>query len=271
MKTEKGIDKKYYITILIAIIAMILWGCGNSDPKNRANSQDKKTTIILSVAASLSDAMKEIKDAYNSDNPQVELLFNFGSSGALQQQIQQGAPVDIFISAASKQMDDLQERGLIEVDTRRNLLVNKLVLIASTDSNIANIKDLGLDQVRRVAIGEPETVPAGRYAREALISLGLWDSLQPKLILAKDVREVLAFVETGNVEAGLVYQTDAKISNRVKIVSDVPVDAYSPIVYPVAIIANSRNKAAAAQFIEFISSEKGKEILEKYGFVPVAQ
>lgn len=260
---QKRNDKKIYIALSIAIIAMILWGCGNS--------QDEKTTIILSVAASLSDAMKEIKDAYNAENPQIELLFNFGSSGALQQQIQQGAPVDLFISAASKQMDDLQDRGLIEIDSRRNLLVNNLVLIASTDSMLTSFEELKLDQVRRVAIGEPETVPAGRYAREALITLGLWESLQPKLILAKDVREVLAFVETGNVEAGLVYQTDAKLSSRVKIIADVPADAYSPIVYPVAIIANSRNKAAAAHFKEFISSEKGRQIFEKYGFIPVEE
>ncbi|MBS4026646.1 MAG: molybdate ABC transporter substrate-binding protein [Clostridia bacterium] len=257
--------KLIFLVLTLAIITgLLIAGC--TKPGNQAAQIKPTTTLTLSVAASLTDAITEIKELYKKENPTVEIQLNFGSSGALQQQIEQGAPADIFISAASQQMNNLQEKGLLVDETRKDLLVNKIVLITPIGSAIKNFEDLLNPNVKIIALGETETVPAGRYAKGVLESLALWDKLQPKFTFAKDVREVLAFVETGNADAGIVYQTDAQISNKVQIAAVAPEGSHAPIVYPLAVIKDSKNKEAANQFIQFITSAVGKTVFEKYGF-----
>jgi molybdate transport system substrate-binding protein len=152
------------------------------------------------------------------------------------------------------------------------LLLNSLVLIVPSDrTDIHTFDDFMSDRVSRIAIGEPESVPAGRYAKESLISLNLFDNLQSKLVFAKDVRQVLSYVETGNVDAGLVYATDANVSDRVQVVSMAPSDTHSPIIYPVSVVADSRQVEAAQTFVEFLSSEPAIEIFESYGFLMADQ
>ncbi|MBZ4653122.1 MAG: molybdenum transporter, periplasmic molybdate-binding protein [Peptococcaceae bacterium] len=199
-------------------------------------------------------------------------MLNFGSSGALQQQIEQGAPVDIFISAAPKQMDALQQKNFLMEGSRHDLLENRMVLIVPRDSTAINsFQDLARERVKKVAIGAPESVPAGKYAQEAIVSLGLWEQILSKVVYAKDVRQVLAYVETGNVDAGIVYQTDTKISDKVKVIAAAASQSHSPVLYPMAVIKGSKHSREAVEFTNFLTGEKAKKIFEKYGFIVVAK
>jgi len=223
--------------------------------------------ITISAAISLKDALTEIKTLYQKTQPQVQVVYNFGASGSLQQQIEQGAPVDIFISAANKQMDALQAKNLLLPGSRRTLVTNRLVLITpSSEKKINNFQDLTKPEISKIAIGEPKSVPAGQYSEEVLRFYKILDQVRPKIIYAKDVRQVLTYVETGNVNAGLVYQTDAKTSNQVRIVATAPPESHAPIVYPMAILKNSKNPNVAKTFDQFLLSNQSKNVFKKYGF-----
>jgi len=225
--------------------------------------------VTVSAAISLKDALDEISHVYSTDHPTAEVHFNLGGSGTLQRQIEQGAPVDIFISASPKEMDSLQSQGLLLPGTRRDLARNSVVLIVTAGgTSISGFQDLTKAVVKTVAVGEPQTVPAGKYAQEVLTHLGIYDQLKPKLVLAKDVRQVLTYVETGNADAGIVYATDAKISNKVTVVATAPADSHSPVVYPAALIKSSKNPAGAKMFLEFLGGEKARAVFQKYGFIP---
>jgi molybdate transport system substrate-binding protein len=225
--------------------------------------------ITVSAAISLKDALDEISHLYTSEHPDAEVHFNLGGSGTLQRQIEQGAPVDIFISASRKEMDSLQSQGLMAPDTRKDLVRNGVVLIVpSGRASISRFQDLTNAAVKTVALGEPQTVPAGKYAQEVLTHFGIYDQLKPKLVLAKDVRQVLTYVETGNADAGIVYATDAKISKKVTVVATAPEDSHSPVVYPAAVIKDSKNPAGAKAFLEFLAGEKARTVFQKYGFIP---
>lgn len=227
----------------------------------------QRTPLTVSAAISLTNAMQEIKTIYQNGNPNVNITYNFASSGALQQQIEQGAPVDVFFSAAAKQMDALQQKNLLVPDTRRTLLTNRLVLITPRNAPaLTSFRNLTGDQVQRIAIGEPRSVPAGQYAQELLTNLKLFDSLKSKLVYGNNVRQVLTYVETGNVDAGIVYTTDAKESNSVRVGATAPSNLHSPIVYPVAALKDSKNVTAARNFVQFLSSNQARAVFQKYGF-----
>lgn len=222
--------------------------------------------LLVSAAASLKDSLEEIKPVYQKNNQPLNINYNFGASGALQRQIENGAPVDVFISAGKKQMDALHSKQLILNDTRRNLLTNRLVLIVPNNSDITSFKQLTLPQVQKIAIGEPRSVPVGQYTQEVLKKLGIFEQIKSKFVLANNVRQVLAAVESGNVNAGVVYITDAKTSKLVKVVETVPENLHSPIVYPVAVLKNSKNISAAKQYVQSLSGKQARAIFEKYGF-----
>ncbi len=227
----------------------------------------QSNAILVSAAASLKEALEEVKSLYQQTRPNVKVTYNFGASGALQQQIENGAPADIYISAAKKQMDALQSKGLILADTRRNLLTNKLVLIVpKTSSGITSFRQLIDSKVKRIAVGEPRSVPAGQYAEEVFKNLGISQQIKSKLVLGNNVRQVLSFVASGNADAGIVYATDAKISQQVKQVATAPANSHSPIMYPVAVLKSSKNAAAAREYLQFLSGNGGGAVFEKYGF-----
>lgn len=229
------------------------------------------TVLVVSVAASLTDAIQEIEVAYQHEHPGVTLRNNFGSSGTLAQEIEHGAPVDVFLSAAAKPMDDLEARGLIIPASRRNLLRNTLVLIASRSSRLQGFGQLTDPSVRVIALGDPGSVPAGQYGEQTLRSLHLLDVVRAKLVLAEDVRAVLAYVATGNADAGIVYATDASASNGVRIVATAPDTSHEPIVYPEAAIRTGRNEKAAAAFVDYLNSSAAKAIFVKHGFTIASQ
>ena len=275
------------ITVLITtiLVLMLLAGCGGGNPPagqeapgEQGNGNGQPTAppveITVSAAASLTDVMEEIKGLYEEKSGNT-LMMNYGSSGALQQQIEEGAPVDVFISAAQKQMDTLQEKGLIDEESRIDLLENAVVLIVPADGaneDITDFQSLAADSVVNLAIGEPESVPAGRYAKEILTALELWDALEAeeKLIFGKDVRQVLTYVERGDVDAGIVYMTDALSTDQVKVVAPAPAGSHTPVTYPVAIVKGCAEQEAAEGFMAFLQSEEAAAVFDKHGFTFIA-
>lgn len=223
--------------------------------------------LTVSAAASVQDALQAVQAAYQVENPEVTITDNFGSSGSLAQQVIQGAPTDVFLSASEQWMDELEFQGQIRPESRRDLLQNTLVLVVPQGQTaIADFAALNTPVVTKVAMGEPDSVPAGQYGQEVLTALNLFDSLQPKLVFGKNVRQVLAYVETGNVDAGLVYATDAHVSDRVEIVATAAATTHAPIRYPVAVVADSDRPAAAQSFVDFLSSDTAIAIFQEYGF-----
>ncbi len=233
-------------------------------------SSAPNTELLVSAAASLKDALSDIKPIYTQERTNTEITYNFGSSGSLQQQIEQGAPVDIFVSAAKKQMDALQNKGLIVNNTRKNLLKNQLVLVVpKNNTTIKTFQDLATNKTKTIALGAVGSVPAGQYAQEVLTYFKLLDKVKAKIVYAKDVRQVLNYVATGNADAGFVYLTDAKTTTQVRIVATAPEKSHSPIVYPVAAIKSTKSPQAAKNFVQFLSTEKAKTVFQKYGFTPL--
>lgn len=265
--------KKILCLVLFSLIIFLAAGCGSTSGNSSENSSEKKsdtttkTTLTISAAASLKDSMNEIKELYVKENSNVAITYNFAASGTLQKQIEQGAPVDIFMSAAAKQMDELKNKNLMVNDTISNLLKNDVVLIAPKDSTkVKGFEYLASDAISKVALGEPESVPAGQYGEQVLKDLNMLDKVKAKAVYGKDVKEVLTWVETGNADAGIVYKTDALVSNKVKIIATAPESSHDPVVYPVGVVKSSKNAEAAKKFLKFLSGEKAKAVFEKYGF-----
>jgi molybdate transport system substrate-binding protein len=224
--------------------------------------------IFVSAAASLTDVLKEISSGHRAKSKHT-VKFNFGPSSGLARQIEEGAPADIFFSADLPQMDNLDKKNLLEPGTRKNLLSNQLVIIVPADSKLAlsSPKDLLKADVKKIALAEPSSVPVGVYTSKYLTDEGLWNQLKSKIVPVQDVRATLASVESGNVEAGFVYKTDAAVSKKVKIVYEVPIDKGPKIVYPVAIVKESRRKDAARDFLNYLLTSGSKDLFKKYGFV----
>ncbi len=227
--------------------------------------------MVLSVAVSLKDAAEELGRGFTASRPGLTLRYNFGASGDLQKQIEAGAPVDVFLSAASRQMDELDKQRLIVTASRRAFARNVLTVIKPADSrvDIAKAADLLEPRVQKIVVGHPKTVPAGQYAEESLRALGLWEKLQPKLIFSENVRQALDYVARGEVDAGFVYATDAASrAQGVKEAFRPPEDTYRPVVYPGAVVAASKHAALAQAFLDHLSGAQGRTILARWGFQP---
>jgi len=262
--------KSSWLLVVSFLLSLFLVGCSSGNAtqssKNVTPAEPPKE-IIVSAASSMKDSLTELQKDYSQKTPGVKITFNFGASGTLQQQIEQGAPADLFISAGKTQMDALDQKNLIVKESTIDLVGNDLVLVVGKDNtNVASLQDLVKSSVVKISIGTPESVPAGKYAQESLTNLKLWDSLQPKIVLAKDVTQVLNYAETGNVDAGLVYQSDAKGSTKVKVVTVVSASSHKPIVYPVAVISATKNKQAAQDFLKYLQSSDAQKVFVNYGF-----
>lgn len=255
--------KKFLSIILLSIMLLsIIVGCSNQQTKTQT------VDLNVSAAASLTDCMKEIQTAYESNHSNVNIKYNFASSGTLQQQIEQGAPCDVFFSASTKQMTALKDKGIMINSSIKNVLENKVVLITPLNGKkITSFEGLTDKNLSKIAIGDPGSVPVGQYSKEILTNLKIYDSLSSKLVNAKDVKEVLSWVETENADVGMVYATDAKISQKVKVVAQAPDGSLkTPVIYPVGIVKSSKVQSEAQKFIDFLSTENAKQIFKKYGF-----
>jgi len=227
--------------------------------------------ITLSVAISMKEAVETLGRQFSQARPSVMLRYNFGSSGELQKQIEAGAPVDLFISAAQRQMDELEQKGLIDPASRRVFARNVLTVIKPAGSvlDISKPADLLDPKVRRIVIGNPRTVPVGQYAEESLKALALWDRVQPKLVFAENVRQALDYVARGEVEAGFVYSTDIPVrAGQVTEAFRPAEDTYRPVTYPVAVVKDARQPALARAFIDLLMTREGQSALSRLGFQP---
>jgi len=225
--------------------------------------------ITVSAAISLKNAFEEIGTLFESQNTGVKVVFNFGASGDLARQIEGGAPVDVFASAAQKDMDQIDTKGLIDGATRFNFAKNTVVLIQSATSTleIKGFEDLLKPEIKMISIGNPQTVPAGKYAQEVLTHFKVWEGISNKLVLAENVRQVLDYVTKNEVDAGVVYATDATVqAGKIKIVATAPTGSHKPVVYPVAVVKGSKNEVLAKAFITMLKADDGMRILKKYGF-----
>jgi molybdate transport system substrate-binding protein len=224
--------------------------------------------VNVSAAASLTEALKEIASGWERATGN-KVVFNFGASSLLARQIQEAAPADLFFSADDAKMDVLQEAGLLVPGTRRTLLSNSLVVVVASDASfvLASMKELAAPRFARIAVAEPQTVPAGIYAREYLRKIGLWSRVVDRLIPTENVRGALAAVESGNVDAAIVYKTDAMISRKVKVAFEVPREEGPDISYPVALVAGAEKKEAAKALLDHLASGAAKAVFVRYGFV----
>lgn len=250
--------------LLILVLTAALAGCGR---------EASPAELTVSAAVSLKDALEAFQPIFEKEHG-VKLLYNFGASGTLMQQILQGAPVDVFISAGSKPMDDLEAKGKVVPGTRRPVVKNTLVLVVPKEvsqGDALTFRRLTSDGNFRLAIGEPGTVPAGTYAKQVLEHLGIYQRLEAekRLVFAGDVRQVLAYVERGEVDGGLVYKTDAALSEKVRVTDEAPSDWHEPIVYPGAVVEGTAHPDLAREFLRQLAEGKGKAILEDYGFTVV--
>lgn len=255
--------KTIYIKLII-IFLLLTVSCNQSKPS--------KTEITISAASSLKNVLEEIKLLHEKESSETNIIYNFASSGTLQRQIEQGAEIDIFISASSFNMNLLEKQKLLVTDTHQDLLRNQMVLIVPRESNsteITNFKDLTKKELKIVALGQPDSVPAGKYAQEILAFFKIAPKVNSKAVYGKNVRQVLNFVATGNADAGIVYATDAQLEKNVIIIAIAPPNSHAPVIYPIAILKNSKNISAAKTFISLLTTPEAQKIFTQYGFKPV--
>jgi molybdate transport system substrate-binding protein len=258
-------SKHWKRLLLSSLIAVILIACAQLPQPKPTQLNSPAAPLLVAAAASLQQALQDINPLYTQAASQT-VHYNFAASGALQQQIEQGAPVDVFISAADKQMKALRDKGLIASEAV--LLTNQLVLITPKHSAVAltDFRQLAQPTIQRIAIGEPRSVPVGQYTTEVLQNLGIFDAVQSKFVLSSSAKSVLSAVETGDVDAGIVYITDAKSSDQVKVAAIADSQLHSEIRYPIGILKSSQSMDASKQYVKFLQSAAAKAVFEKYGF-----
>jgi molybdate transport system substrate-binding protein len=270
----KSMKKVLFIAVLALVVAVSISSCsaglfdflGGNNSTSDANISGE---VNLAAAASLKNVFDDkLIPMFQEKYPNVKVVPTYASSGDLQSQIENGLGADIFMSASNKQMNALINESLVDNSTNKQFLENKVVLIVPKDSNanISSFEDLK-NVEGNIAIGDPESVPAGQYAKEALTNLGIWDAIESKLSLGTDVTAVLNQVAQGSAECGIVYSTDAKSNDGVKVVCEAPTDALkTPVIYPVAMLKNSTNPDAAQAFLDFIQTKEAQDIFVDYGF-----
>jgi molybdate transport system substrate-binding protein len=257
--------KKYSLCAPLVFFLFVILGINLS-------SAEPTQEITVSAAISLKNVFEEIGKTFEKNHPGTKVRFNFGASGDLARQIEVGAPVDVFASAAQKDMDDIGKTGFITSGTRMNFAGNSVVLVkpGMSQTRIEFFEDLRKPGVKKIVIGNPKSVPAGRYAEEVLKYLNLWEAVRDKLVFAEHVRQALDYVARNEVDAAMVYSTDAMIRpGEVRIVTKAPGRSHQPIVYPIGIVKGSKNQSSAKSFITLVLSTEGKNLLKKYGFETV--
>ncbi len=251
------------ILVVVLTVTSICSGCTNQD-------NERCERLIIFAAASLTDAITQISKSFESIHD-VRIYANFASSSTLQMQIEKGAPADLFISASPIQIDALENQRMIDESTRCDVLRNRLVMVSLSVNSvlISDPRALLQPHFRRIAIGEPNSVPAGIYGQESLKSFGIWSEIQSKLIFAADVRGVLAYVASGEVDLGIVYRTDVTMSRNAQIVYEFPSSSHTPIRYPAAIIRGTKRDRLARAFLEYLKICETTAVFENYGFSSV--
>lgn len=249
--------------LILLALALMMMGAPLTAPAARAETAE----LYVLAAASLTDVMTRIAESYKETAPNTRITFVFDSSGTLQAQIEAGAAADVFVSAAQRQMNALEEGGLIKGESRRDILRNRVVLIVPAASTLAlsSFEEAAGDQVRLIAIGD-ESVPVGQYTREIYERLGIWDAVKAKANLGGNVRAVLSWVESGDVDCGIVYATDAASTDGVKVIAQAPEGSHAPVVYPAAVVEGTQHAEAAQAFLDYLSGETARDLFIAAGF-----
>ena len=263
--------EKNHVLIIIASLAIVIAALFVF---SAGSGEQEKTQLTVSAAASLTESFTEIEEQFEATHPDIDLILNFAGSGTLRMQIEAGAPIDVFASASQNHMDILASQGLIVNDTRNDFAENSLVMIipSSVDEALKGSADqmglgyLATDHVTKVALGDPAIAPVGKYAKGALEEASLWNEVSSKMIYAETVKQVLVYVENDEVDAGFVYMTDVVASGSEGVDDVVTIPTTTSISYPVAMVTSSQKDEASHPFIDYILSEEGKDIFEKYGF-----
>jgi molybdate transport system substrate-binding protein len=257
---------KFLVILMIGLLT--LTGCSDQSEEELFQPSTEESKLFISAATSLSDVLNDIVEAFESAHPYINITVNYGGSGTLSQQIQQGAPVDVFLSADQMQMDLLEEQELILSGTRTDFTENRLVMIGEAENawEVDSLEELPSLDINNLAIGNPDSVPAGNYARDALMASNVWEDVSKQLIFAKDVRQALTYVESGNADIGFVYYTDAMKSDNMEILLDIDASLHEPISYPAAVMTNSTSSKEAEDFIDFLTSETAEEIFQTHDF-----
>ncbi len=257
--------KKLIFPVLAAVLCLGIVTFIAASPE----ADEQPTPITVSAAASLTDAFTDIAREFEAAHPDTKVELNLAGSGTLRMQIEGGAPIDVFASASQDHMDLLAEKNMIENSSRKDFAANALVMVVPAKNGAKtpkSLKDLVAGSVEKIAIGNPESAPVGKYTKQAMEDAGVWDGLESKVILAENVKQVLTYVETGEVDAGFVYMTDAESGRKdlYEITYTVPVN--ESISYPIAVVNSSKEKEKAQEFVDFITGTRGQEILAEYGF-----
>ncbi len=259
-KSKKLIFPALAAILCLAVLAFIAGSPG---------AEEEPTTITISAAASLNEAFTDIDSEFEAENPDTNVELNFASSGTLRTQIESGAPVDVFASASESDMDLLSEKSLIEESSRKDFAANTVVMVVpekNGSKSTKTLEDLTANSTEKIAIGNPETTPIGKYAKHALEDAGIWNEIETKVIFGETVKQVLTYVETGEADAGFVFITDAESGQKdlYEIAFTAPVN--ESITYPIAVVSGSANKEEAQEFVDFVTGTRGQEILAEYGF-----
>ncbi len=247
------------VAIGLLMLLMMLIGC--------TQGEQKQAELNVFAAISLTDALEEIGTAFTTENG-VKIFYNFAASTTLQRQLEKGATADVFISASPRQVVALETNGLLETESRKDLLTNRLVLVSDQNAGVSmeTLTNLAIPEISRIAIGHPNIVPAGAYAKEALVHFGLWETLQSKFVFGTDVRATLAYVTAGNADVAIVYKTDTTLTERIKVLYQLPLETYTPIIYPAVVMKDSPHKQLARRFMTHLHSMESGEVFEKHGF-----
>lgn len=247
------------ILMIAAIVVVLTAGC--------TQQPAPKKELTVAAASSLQNVLMKIGSKYEKNHPEMKLIFTYAGSGTLQKQIEEGARVDLFISAGEQQMKVLQDKGLLLEGSEKAMVSNRMVLIVPKGSKSPNnLQELLEPDFKVIAMGSPDSVPAGAYAKEALISAGLMDQLNDRMVQGKDVREVMTWVETGNADAGFVYKTDVVGSKMVTTAFALDSGLHKPIIYPAAVIKGSSQETAAGEFLTYLSGTEAQSLFENSGF-----
>lgn len=267
--------KKLIALSLVLVMSVGLFACNNdkkteepAKQEETAKDTDKKAEgeLYISAAASLKESMEEIGEDFTKETG-IKVNNNFGSSGALQKQIEEGAQADVFVSAGKKQIKALEEKDLLENDSIKDLLQNEVVIIVpeAKKGEIKTLDDV-VEKAEKIAVAQTDSVPVGQYTKESLDNLKLWDKIEDRVVLAKNVREVLAWVEQGNADAGFVYRTDAMVAKDSVVIGELDPTSYKEVIYPAAIVKDTKNKDASQKYLDFLNSDTAKKVFEKNGF-----
>lgn len=270
------------VLLAAALMSTLVFGCSSkkeqkkADESTKTEAQDTRVEkseepvkLLIAAAASLEYSYEdELIPMFEKENPNITVEGTYDSSGKLQTQIEEGIEADVFMSAAMKQMTTLADEDLVDRDSVVELLENKIVLITSADSTLDLKEFTDITKAESIAVGDPASVPAGQYSREALTSLGIWDEVSARASLGTNVTEVLNWVAEGSAEAGIVYATDAATTEKVKVIAEAPEGSLAEkAIYPVGVVSASTQKEAAQKFVNFLQTDKAIAVFEKYGFM----